>query len=61
MIVVDDGDFEVLFVVGDRSRVGVTGVRRVRRHVTDGQPLRNVNSENKNIFSVSLHVFEMIL
>ena len=56
VIVVDDGDFEVLFVVGDRSGVGVAGVRRVRRHVTDGQPLGNVDSENKT-FSVFLYRF----
>ena len=49
VIVVDDGDFEVLFVVGDRSCVGVAGVGRVRRHVTDGQTLGNVNSEKIKI------------
>ena len=39
VVVVDDGDLEVLLVVGDGGGVGVLGVGRVRRHVTDGQPL----------------------
>ena len=39
VIVVDDGHLEVLLVVRDGGGVGVLGVRRVRRHVVDGQSL----------------------
>ena len=39
VVVVDDGHLKVLLVVSDGGGVGVLGVRRVRRHVVDGQSL----------------------
>ena len=47
VVVVDDGDLEVVLVVGDGAGVGVARRGRVRRHVADRQTLRNVHAESR--------------
>ena len=47
VVVVDDGDLEVVLVVGDGAGVGVARRGRVRRHVADRQTLRDVHAESR--------------
>ena len=49
VVVVDDGDLEVVLVVGDGAGVGVARRGRVRRHVADRQTLRDVHAESRFI------------
>ena len=45
MVVVDDSDFEMLFVIGDGRGVGVPDSRGVGYHVTNGEPFGNVHTQ----------------
>ena len=45
VIIVDDGDFEVLFVVGDGGGVRVPCIGRVGGHVRDRQAFGHVHAE----------------
>ena len=49
VVVVYDGNLEVLLVVGDGGGVGVAGVAGVGGHVTDGQTLGHVNTGRSNV------------
>ena len=49
VVVVDDRDLEVLLVIGDRGRVGVSRLRRMGRHVRYRQAFGHVHAgETKN-------------
>ena len=52
VVVVYDGNLEVLLVVGDGGGVGVAGVAGVGGHVTDGQTLGHVNTEKMSKVSI---------